>query len=116
MLIQSKQVIDIQDASKAGAEKRVEPPKEGAVVDIAGSLGRRVLKGGVETSLLQGFQRHQHDLDQDGRGGQIGNGMVDGIARTQPEGSGADDIQQKSQKQKRVEYRGWSDRPDMFVI
>jgi hypothetical protein len=67
MLIQNKQIVNIQLATEALAEKRIEPPKEGPVVDTAGGLGRvRPILGSQQAALVDGFKNEDNELDHDG--------------------------------------------------
>ena len=72
MLIQDKQVLDIELVTEALAEEGIEPPKEGPVVDAAGGLGRvsPILRP-QQAALVDGFEHKGNELDHDGGGGNV---------------------------------------------
>lgn len=100
MLVQHKQVVDVQHAAKAQAEKRIQPPEEGPVVDAASGLGRvSPVLGTQQAPLLQGFKHEDECLGDDGGGGDVGNDVIHMIRGTEPQGSSMGNVKQEGGKQ-----------------
>ncbi len=85
MFVQDKQVVDVELAAKALAEKRIKPPEERPVVDAARCLGWVTPELGTqETTLVPSFENESQSLNHNSGGGDIGNGVIRMVCGTEP--------------------------------
>ena len=85
MLVQYKQVVDVELAAKALAEKRIKPPEERPAVDAARCLGWVTPKFWTqEAAFAVSFEHESESLNHNSGGGDVGNGVIRMVCGTEP--------------------------------
>jgi hypothetical protein len=96
MLVQHKQVVNVQLAAITLTKKRVEPPEEGPVIDAAGGLRRvSAVLGTQRTTLVQGLKHKNDGLDYDRGYADVGDGLIQMICSTQPQSPSVSNVKQE---------------------
>ncbi len=85
MLVQYKQVVDVELAAKALAEKRIKPPEERPAVDAARCLWWVTREFGTqEAAFVLSFEHESESLNHNSGGGDVGNGVIRMVCGTEP--------------------------------
>ena len=85
MLVQDKQVVDVELSAEALAEKGIKPPEERPVVDATCCLGWVTLELGTqETAFVPSFEHESQSFNHNSGGGEVGNGVIRMVGGTDP--------------------------------